>query len=312
MKKIVSLLTIVSILILSIGTAFAWNYETAATGLNVVAEEDSSGLITVTVSANDTTAIQGVTVYLVLNGVKAVSAADKTTEASVYNDALVVNSDLAAAGWAATAGKYDSTTFKAVVGSSSAKVLTDQEIFKAYFLKIGDSITTSAFDFGTTTAKTSKISYTGGVQKQTKTAADQSYFGIKVIPYTAPVVDKPEEGWEAGSVADLTEENKTAWDGAFKFQGKDGTEKNEPAAGKKLVIFAKNATAKTLEAGKYGVKIGENYYPGRAAVDNGKAWAIIILDENGSKVALDSYNYTAYVETTEGEKTVFAGTVNAQ
>lgn len=279
MKKIISLLMIMSIMILSIGTAFAWSTETVTTGLNIVAEEDSTGLITVTVSANDTTAIQGVTVYLDLSGVKAVKASDKKTEATAYSDVVVVNSDLVPDGWAATAGSLSSSKFKAVVGSATAKVLTNQEIFKAYFVKTGASITTSAFELGTTNAKNSKISYTGGKQKQTKTASEQAYFGLKVVPYSKPVVDK----WEAATSTDMS----SAWTAPDALDGEV----------RRVTVFGKNATSKALAANSYGVTFGDNTYYGIATDTAVQYWAIVIVDTEGNKITSGTYNGTAFVGT---------------
>lgn len=113
---------------------------------------------------------------------------------------------------------------------------------------------------------------------------------------------KEDDVWEAGTTSEESLPTIT-------FKGVDGTEKTE-YAGKKLVIFGKNtknAESKTaLNADDYYVVIGNNKYFGKAEV-TGQYWAIVILDENGVKVARDSYDYEAYVN---GVK-VGDGTVNA-
>lgn len=275
MKKLISIFMIISIMILSIGTAFAFS-ETVTTGLNVTAVEDETGLITVKVSANDTVAIQGVTVYLKLNGVKAVKASDKTTEVATADESIVIPEGLVTAGWAVTNKAYKSASnFKAVVGSSTAKVLTNQEIFTAYFVKADASATLAndAFSFGTTTAQTSKISYTGGVQKQTKTAAEQGYFGISVTPYAG-------EDWKTTIKTELPTGDDVKFPAA---KGEDSTVDNDA---KKVVIFAKNTTGDKLvgtESGvaNYGITIGGMFYPGFLDVPAGKNWSIILVDPNG-------------------------------
>lgn len=278
MKKLISIFMIISIMILSIGTAFAFS-ETVTTGLNVTAVEDETGLITVKVSANDTVAIQGVTVYLKLNGVKAVKASDKATEVTAATETIVIPEELTKEGWAVTNNSYKSATnIKAVVGSSTAKVLTNQEIFTAYFVKTDAEATLAAdaFAYGTTTAQTSKISYTGGVQKLTKTAADQSYFGLSVTPYTAP----------GGETWQETIDTKLPTGDDVKFPAAKGEDSTVDNDAKKVVIFAKNTTGDKLvgtESGvaNYGITIGGMYYPGFLDVPAGANWSIILVDPNG-------------------------------
>lgn len=303
MKKIFSLLMVAAIVLTMSLTSFA--ADTVSGMETIITETDTD--ITITVKVGNVVNMNGITTYV------------KTTAVTYVADSYVVGEKVS--DWTVTPTTDRAGFIKFVVSTTdSAKYITeagDFDVISYKVIKADSSKELSAADFtyGTGTLDISKVTTpTGGTVagiaagNNFTSKKQPSYFTVDYIDNRKPAA---EDKWEAGSDADLTSEEKAAWDDAFKFKtstdGEDEATGTAPA-GKKLVIFAKNATAKTLTAGSYGVRIGNNDYPGRAAVDNGKAWAIIILDENGKKVAKDSYNYTAYV----GSETVFSGSVDAQ
>lgn len=191
MKKIVSLLMVLAIM-LTATTAFA--FETSVTeGLQVNAVEDENGIVAVTVTANTTKNVQGITLYLKLNGVAPVSAADNSVEVTSTNpvDACAVNAGVAAKGYAVSQAKYTAGSYyKVVLGGTTAIACANQELCTIYFKNTAATLADDAFAFATNTAGNSKISYGDATQVQTKTPADQKYFGLSITKYEAPIIEE--------------------------------------------------------------------------------------------------------------------------
>lgn len=281
MKKIVSLLMIMAIMLLSFGTVFAADY----TGMKIVAVEDETGLITVTVYMNETEAVKSGKVTLKLNGVQPVLASDKTTavtaKANVKNS--IDRTGLATASWTVTlenlVASQNLYSFTLNDPTNAGVAFNDTVFAKMYFKKTNAeaTLTTDAFSLDSSYKLFATSSYL--IQYTTSSTvthkANPEKFSISVTPYTAT-----EEKWQE------TIDTKLPTGDDVKFPAAKGEDSTVDNDAKKVVIFAKNTTGDKLvgtESGvaNYGITIGGMYYPGFLDVPAGANWSIILVDPNG-------------------------------
>lgn len=281
MKKILSLVVVAAMIMAMAITSFA---SANATMKATVTETDTD--ITVAISVKNVDALTGLTAYLVTDDVKYVAD-------SVEYGASFANWDTPV-----YTGKNDGIKFACDMTSTSVTSADEVVVitYKVEKVNAEKELSASDFGYGTGTLNQSKLVQEGLTAINSKKNA--ASFTVEYVDDRAPAAE--ETVWTAGAPADTTE-----FDAAFKFKAEDGTEKTE-VAGKKLVIFGKGTPAGSLAAGDYKVVIGENEYVGLA--DATEYWAIVIVDEDGVRVARDSYAYTAFVNGAEA----FSGVVNAQ
>lgn len=138
--------------------------------------------------------------------------------------------------------------------------------------------TSSDFKYGTGLYK-GQVTYKSGTTSITKNSTDSAsadYFSAPV--YTDARVPATTDKWEAQDTA------PTGW--------------TNPATegATSVVVFGKNATAKTLADGDYKVKFGDNEYEGKASSGDVSYWAIVIYDATANGQYITAGNeYTGNV-----------------
>lgn len=191
MKKIIALLMAMA-MVLSL--AVCASAATVATGINVVAEEDAAGIVTVTVSAANVSDFSGLKLGLDFDETKVsllhTDKATAATSSSTHANVVEVVDD----GYAAMASHNVTIKDTYIIVNDFVSAIdqwfdtTDNVLIKLYFKKV-DGATLDDTSFVNYYKVITKTYYKTGTTQKLSNA--EGNFGYTVIPYKAPIVTNP-------------------------------------------------------------------------------------------------------------------------